>query len=72
LTNFIKDRSPSRQTSKTGILHRAAANRQRVYLNANLTPPPDAVLDQVVKADRGSARSIFSDLALAAGVRPSC
>jgi DNA polymerase III delta prime subunit len=39
---------------------------QRVYLNANLTPPPDAVLDQVVKAGRGSARSIFSDVVLAA------
>jgi DNA polymerase III delta prime subunit len=39
---------------------------QRVYLDANLTPPPDAVLDQVVKAGRGSARSIFSDVVLAA------
>jgi DNA polymerase III delta prime subunit len=39
---------------------------QRVYLSANLTPPPDAVLDQVVKAGRGSARSIFSDVVLAA------
>jgi DNA polymerase III delta prime subunit len=39
---------------------------KRIYREANLTPPPDDVLDQVVKAGRGSARSIFSDVVLGA------
>ena len=37
---------------------------RRVYINANLTPPVDAVLDQVVLAGRGSARSIFTDVVI--------
>ena len=32
----------------------------------DLTPPSDAVLDQVVQAGRGSARSIFSDVLMSA------
>ena len=39
---------------------------KRIYREANLTPPPDDVLDQVVRAGRGSARSIFSDVVLGA------
>ena len=39
---------------------------RRVYTNANLTPPTDAVLDQVVAAGRGSARTIFTDVVMAA------
>jgi replication-associated recombination protein RarA len=39
---------------------------RRVYTNANLTPPTDSVLDQVVTAGRGSARSIFSDVVMGA------
>ena len=35
---------------------------RRVYTNAHLTPPPDAALEQVVKAGRGSARAIFTDV----------
>ena len=38
----------------------------RVYTDANLTPPTNAVLDQVVVAGRGSARSIFSDVVMGA------
>ena len=38
----------------------------RVYTDANLTPPTNAVLDQVVIAGRGSARSIFSDVVMGA------
>ncbi len=37
---------------------------RRVYENAGLPAPPDAVLDQVVQAGRGSARSIFSDIVM--------
>jgi DNA polymerase III delta prime subunit len=39
---------------------------RRVYTDANLTSPTDAVLDQVVVAGRGSARSIFSDVVMGA------
>ena len=39
---------------------------RRIYTQANLTPPSDAVLDQVVQAGRGSARSIFSDVLMSA------
>lgn len=39
---------------------------RRVYTNANLMPPSDAVLDQVVTAGRGSARSIFTDVVMGA------
>jgi len=39
---------------------------RRVYTNANLTPPADSVLDQVVNAGRGSARCIFSDVVMGA------
>ena len=39
---------------------------RRVYTNAHLTPPPDTALEQVVKAGRGSARSIFSDVVMGA------
>jgi hypothetical protein len=38
---------------------------RRVFTQANLTPPPDAALDQVVTAGRGSARTIFSDVVMA-------
>ena len=34
----------------------------RIYTSANLPVPEDAVLDQVVLASRGSARSIFTDV----------
>jgi replication-associated recombination protein RarA len=37
---------------------------RRVYENAGLPAPPDDVLDQVVQAGRGSARSIFSDIVM--------
>ena len=37
---------------------------RRVYENAGLPAPPDEVLDQVVQAGRGSARSIFSDIVM--------
>jgi hypothetical protein len=37
-----------------------------VYTNANLIPPSDAALDQVVIAGRGSARSIFTDVTMGA------
>ena len=36
---------------------------RKVYTDADLTPPPDAALEQVVKAGRGSARAIFTDVA---------
>jgi hypothetical protein len=39
---------------------------RRVYTNANLIPPSDAALDQVVIAGRGSARSIFTDVTMGA------
>ncbi len=39
---------------------------RRIYTQANLTPPSDAVLDQVVQAGRGSARSIFTDVLMSA------
>ena len=39
---------------------------RRVYTDANLNSPTDAVLDQVVIAGRGSARSIFSDVVMGA------
>ena len=35
---------------------------RRAYTNANLPIPADAVLDQVVSASRGSARTIFTDV----------
>jgi len=35
---------------------------RKVYTDAHLTPPPDAALEQVVKAGRGSARAIFTDV----------
>ena len=39
---------------------------RRVYVQSGLVPPPDATLDQVVEAGRGSARSIFSDVVMSA------
>ena len=39
---------------------------RRVYTDSGLTAPADAVLDQVVLAGRGSARSIFSDVVMSA------
>ena len=39
---------------------------RRVYTDAQLTPPSDAALEQVVAAGRGSARSIFTDIVMAA------
>jgi DNA polymerase III delta prime subunit len=39
---------------------------RRVYTNSGLHVPSDAVLDQVVEAGRGSARSIFSDVVMSA------
>ena len=37
---------------------------RRVYIDALLPPPQDAALEQVVKAGRGSARTIFTDVAM--------
>ena len=37
---------------------------RRVYTASNLTAPADSVLDQVVLAGRGSARSIFTDVTI--------
>ena len=42
---------------------------RRVFTDAGLSPPTDAVLDQTVIAGRGSARSIFSDVVLSANHR---
>jgi DNA polymerase III delta prime subunit len=39
---------------------------RRIYVQSGLVPPPDATLDQVVEAGRGSARSIFSDVVMSA------
>jgi DNA polymerase III delta prime subunit len=39
---------------------------RRVYTDSGLTAPADAVLDQVVLAGRGSARSIFTDVVMSA------
>ena len=39
---------------------------RRVYTDSGLTAPADSVLDQVVQAGRGSARSIFSDVVMSA------
>ena len=39
---------------------------RRVYTDAHLAPPSDAALEQVVTAGRGSARSIFTDVVMAA------
>jgi len=39
---------------------------RRVYTKSGLVAPPDATLDQVVQAGRGSARSIFSDVVMSA------
>jgi len=39
---------------------------RRVYTNSGLAAPADAILDQVVEAGRGSARSIFSDVVMSA------
>jgi len=39
---------------------------RRVYINSGLAAPADTVLDQVVEAGRGSARSIFSDVVMSA------
>jgi replication-associated recombination protein RarA len=39
---------------------------RKVYTDAELDSPPDAVLEQVVTAGRGSARTIFTDVAMAA------
>ena len=39
---------------------------RRIYTQANLTPPSDATLDQVVQAGRGSARTIFNDVVMSA------
>lgn len=36
----------------------------RVYHNAGLPVPADVVLDQVIQAGRGSARTIFSDIVM--------
>jgi DNA polymerase III delta prime subunit len=35
---------------------------RRVFTDAQMDPPPDAALEQVVKAGRGSARAIFTDV----------
>jgi DNA polymerase III delta prime subunit len=37
---------------------------RKVYQTVGLTPPPDAALDQVVVAGRGSARTIFTDVVM--------
>jgi hypothetical protein len=42
---------------------------RRVFTEAGLQPPADAILDQTVLAGRGSARSIFSDVVLSANHR---
>lgn len=42
---------------------------RRVFTDAGLAPPVDAILDQTVVAGRGSARSIFSDVVLSANHR---
>ena len=42
---------------------------RRVFTDAGLAPPVDAILDQTVIAGRGSARSIFSDVVLSANHR---
>lgn len=39
---------------------------RKVYTDAHLIPPSDAALEQVVLAGRGSARSIFTDVVMAA------
>lgn len=39
---------------------------RRVYTDAHLAAPSDAALEQVVTAGRGSARSIFTDVVMAA------
>ena len=39
---------------------------RRVYTDAHITPPSDAALEQVVTAGRGSARTIFTDVVMAA------
>jgi len=39
---------------------------RRIYTQANLTPPSDTTLDQVVQAGRGSARTIFNDVVMSA------
>lgn len=39
---------------------------RRIYTQSGLVAPPDATLDQVVQAGRGSARSIFSDVVMSA------
>jgi DNA polymerase III delta prime subunit len=39
---------------------------RRIYTQSGLVAPPDATLDQVVLAGRGSARSIFSDVVMSA------
>ncbi len=39
---------------------------RRIYTQSGLVAPPDAILDQVVLAGRGSARSIFSDVVMSA------
>jgi len=39
---------------------------RRVYTDSGLAAPADAILDQVVEAGRGSARSIFSDVVMSA------
>jgi AAA+ superfamily predicted ATPase len=37
---------------------------RKVYRSADLSPPTDAALDQVVLAGRGSARTIFTDIVM--------
>jgi AAA+ superfamily predicted ATPase len=37
---------------------------RKVYKSADLSPPTDAALDQVVLAGRGSARTIFTDIVM--------
>ena len=37
---------------------------RKVYRSADLSPPTDAALDQVVQAGRGSARTIFTDIVM--------
>jgi len=39
---------------------------RKVYTDAELDSPPDAALEQVVTAGRGSARTIFTDVVMAA------
>lgn len=39
---------------------------RRVYTDAHITPPSDAALEHLVTAGRGSARTFFTDVVMAA------